>query len=42
MTRTAYDLLSITLPILVLALIASIPRNEPPTIDRLSLGALAQ
>ena len=28
MTAAAYDLLWVTLPILVLALVASIPRNE--------------
>lgn len=32
MTAAAYDLLWVTLPILVLALVASIPGNVPPSI----------
>ena len=33
MTAAAYDLLWVTLPILVLALVASLPRNEPPIFE---------
>ncbi len=33
MSAAAYDLLWVTLPILVLALVASIPRNEPPVFE---------
>ena len=39
MTAATFDLLWVTLPILVLALVASIPRNEPPAFsERVVLG----
>ncbi|MDR6631978.1 hypothetical protein J2X72_000749 [Phyllobacterium sp. 1468] len=40
MSAAAYDLLWITFPILVFALIVSIPRNEPPTMRFRSPNAL--